>query len=81
MPNLTQLLQHSAIYGAILSALMSLLFIGIAYLNPEIWLKDYPPDIQQKFGPMSEKAQEQKYIAYSWNKIQNRDLCLTICIK
>jgi len=60
MPNLTQLLQHSAIYGAILSALMSLLFIGIAYLNPEIWLKDYPPEIQQKFGLMSEKAQKQR---------------------
>jgi hypothetical protein len=29
---------------------------GIAYLNPEIWLKEYPADIQDKFEPISKKA-------------------------
>jgi hypothetical protein len=31
---------------------------GIAYLNPEIWLKEYPADIQDKFEPISKKAKQ-----------------------
>jgi hypothetical protein len=38
---------------------------GIAYLNPEIWLKDYPPDIQDKFEPISKKARQQRRLGYS----------------
>jgi hypothetical protein len=60
MPNLTLLLQHGALYGTILSALMVLAFVGAAYLNPEIWLPDYPPDIRERFGPMSERAKRQR---------------------
>ena len=60
MPDITQLLQHGLLYGAILSVLMSIAFIGTAYLNPEIWLSDYPPDIQEKYGPMSERAKRQR---------------------
>lgn len=51
MPTLTLLLQHGVLYGAILSVLMVLAFVGAAYLNPEIWLPDYPPDIRERFGP------------------------------
>ena len=47
MLSLTLLLQHGVLYGAILSVLMSLAFLGAAYLNPEIWLPDYPPDIRE----------------------------------
>ena len=60
MPSLTLLLQHGVLYGAILSLLMSLAFVGAAYLNPEIWLPDYPPDIRERFGPMSERAKRQR---------------------
>jgi hypothetical protein len=42
-----------------LSVLMVLSFVGAAYLNPEIWLPDYPPDIRERFGPMSERAKIQ----------------------
>jgi hypothetical protein len=48
MPSLTLLLQHGVLYGAILSLLLSLAFVGAAYLNPEIWLPDYPPDIRER---------------------------------
>jgi hypothetical protein len=34
-----------------------------AYLNPEIWLPDYPPDIKERFGPMSERAKRQRRLA------------------
>jgi hypothetical protein len=60
MPDLTPLLQHGSLYGAILSVLMVLAFVGAAYLNPEIWLPDYPPDIRERFGPMSERAKRQR---------------------
>ncbi len=60
MPSLTLLLQHGVLYGAILSVLMVLSFVGAAYLNPEIWLPDYPPDIRERFGPMSERAKRQR---------------------
>ena len=60
MPDITLLLQHGLLYGAILSVLMSIAFIGTAYLNPEIWLSDYPPDIREKYGPMSERARRQR---------------------
>jgi hypothetical protein len=60
MPSLTLLLQHGVLYGAILSLLMVLTFVGAAYLNPEIWLPDYPPDIRERFGPMSERAKRQR---------------------
>ncbi len=43
-----------------MSGLMVAAFIGIAFLNPEIWLPDYPPDIRRRFGPMSEKAKRQR---------------------
>jgi hypothetical protein len=42
MPDLTLLLHHGILYGAILSVLMVLSFVVAAYLNPEIWLPDYP---------------------------------------
>jgi hypothetical protein len=40
--------------------LIGVAFVGIAFLNPEIWLPDYPPDIRERFGPMSERAKRQK---------------------
>jgi hypothetical protein len=41
---------------------MVLSFVGAAYLNPDIWLPDYPPDIRERFGPMSERAKRQRTI-------------------
>ena len=60
MPDVMLLLQHGILYGAILSVLMVLSFVVAAYLNPEIWLSDYPPDIRERFGPMSERARRQR---------------------
>lgn len=63
MQNITLVLRHGLVYGAILSAVMSLSFLGLAYLNPEVWTADYPPDIREKFGPMSERAKKQRRLA------------------
>jgi hypothetical protein len=60
MPSLTLLLQHGVLYGAILSVLMILASVGAAYLNPEMWLPDYPPDIRERLGPISERTKRQR---------------------
>ena len=60
MPNIALLLQNGLFYGAILSVLMGVTFLGIAFINPEIWLPDYPPDIQERFGQMSQRAKRQR---------------------
>lgn len=60
MPDLMLALKHGILYGAILSGLMVLSFVIAAYLNPEIWLPDYPPDIREWFGPMSGRARRQR---------------------
>jgi hypothetical protein len=46
MPDLTLLSWHGFVYGTVLSVLMVVAFIGIAFLNPEVWLPDYPPRYQ-----------------------------------
>jgi hypothetical protein len=63
LQNIALLLQHGVLYGAILSGFMGLAFVALAYVNPEIWLPDYPPDIRERFGPMSERAKKQRRLA------------------
>jgi hypothetical protein len=48
--------------GARLSGILSLMIGLSARYNPEMWLHDYPPDIQAKFGPMSAKARRQRTV-------------------
>jgi hypothetical protein len=48
------LLDGSAINGTVAT-----LIIGSLAINAEMWLHDYPPDIQARFGPKSRKAQLQ----------------------
>ena len=59
----SELLQHSLFYGMILTVVMVITFLTLLWINPEMWLDDYPPDIQARFGEMSEKAKKQKWVA------------------
>jgi uncharacterized membrane protein len=63
MPDLSFLIQHSLLYGIILSAAMSLFLVGAARINPAIMAGDYPPDIKAKFGAQDERTIRQKRIA------------------
>ena len=58
--DLSLALQLGLLYGLILSALMTVLLIGVLRFNNEIMLNDYPPDVRAKWGPISPKAQRQK---------------------
>lgn len=62
MANLQLLLQHSAIYGAILSAVMFVVIMISLYVCPELWIGDAPADIQERFGPISARAKRQKLL-------------------
>ena len=54
------IISHAALYGVILSGVLFTLILGLVRINPEIMLKDYPPDIQAKYGPMSERSKRQR---------------------
>jgi hypothetical protein len=51
---------HAATYGLVLSAVLFPMVLGLTWLNPEIMLNDYPPDIRAKYGPMSAQSKRQR---------------------
>ena len=57
---LWSIVRHALAYGGVLSGISCVLLLGILWINPEILLKDYPPDIQAKYGPMSERSKRQR---------------------
>jgi hypothetical protein len=54
------IVSHALVSGVILSGVMFTSILGLVRINPEIMLKDYPPDIQAKYGPMSERSKRQR---------------------
>ena len=54
------IISHAVLYGVILSGVLFTLILGLVRINAEIMLKDYPPDIQAKYGPMSERSKRQR---------------------
>ena len=54
------IISHAILYGVILSGVLFTLILGLVRINPEIMLNDYPPDIQAKYGPMSERSKRQR---------------------
>jgi hypothetical protein len=53
-------IRHALLYGGVLSAVLSVLLLGLLWTNPEILLNDYPPDIRKKHGPMSDRSKRQR---------------------
>src|SRR5215475_7091862 len=56
-------IRHALLYGAVLSVVLFVLLVGLLWINPEILLNDYPPDIREKHGPMSERSKRQRVLA------------------
>lgn len=54
------IVRHALLYGGVLSGALSVLLLGVLWINPEILLNDYPPDIQKKHGRMSERSKRQR---------------------
>lgn len=57
---MSDLLLHGLAYGLILSVLSSAVLLISAYFNPESMVDGYPPDIQERHGPMSATAYRHK---------------------
>lgn len=62
-PSLWPVVRHALFYGGVLSAALFVLLLGVLWINPEILLNDYPPDIRGKHGPMSGRARRQRLTA------------------
>jgi len=58
--NLWAVIRDAPLYGGVLSVALSVLLLGVLWINPEILLNDYPPDIREKHGPMSERSKRQR---------------------
>ena len=50
---LTTVLQHSLLYGALLSLLLSALILATLYWRPMIWIADATPEVQAAAPPLS----------------------------
>ena len=59
------LVRHSLKYGLIMSVVLTPLLGASLYVNPEMWINDYPPDIREAVGPMSEGTRLQATVAAS----------------
>lgn len=53
---------HALEFGLVLSAVLFVALLLVLRANPEIMLKDFPPDIQAKWGPMAEHAKHQRVL-------------------
>jgi len=51
---------HALTYGVILSGVLFALILGVTRINPEIMLKNYPPDVRAKYGSMSARSKRQR---------------------
>ena len=47
--NFAEVVSHALGWGLILSAYLTLVFVGLLRLNAELWLKDYPPDVRRAY--------------------------------
>lgn len=59
---MTSVVVHALWTGLALSIYLSLSFWAIALFNLEVWLRDFPPDIQEAWGPQGDAARRQKWI-------------------
>ena len=58
----TQFLSQNLLYGSVYSLIVAVALLLMGWINPEMWLDDYPPDIKTRFGPMSQQTKRQRLI-------------------
>jgi len=55
-------IRESITIGMVLSAVLTIMIVASFLINKEMWLQDYPPDVQAKWGPISKKASRQHFV-------------------
>lgn len=48
--------------GMVLSTVLTVMIVVSFMINKEMWLQNYPLDVQAKWGPISEKAKRQHWV-------------------
>jgi hypothetical protein len=56
MVNWPTLLNSALVCGMVLSVVLTAIMIISAAIAPDMWVGDYPPDVKERFGPMSPRA-------------------------
>jgi hypothetical protein len=54
------LLLNALLYGAVLSGVLIVIMATSVFIAPDMWVGDYPPDIKEKYGPMSPAARQSR---------------------
>lgn len=60
MFGLNGILQLALIHGVIISLLLTIVLSVSLVICAEMWLNDYPPDVREKYGEMSDQAKKQR---------------------
>jgi hypothetical protein len=64
MPDWSLLLYSALLTGIVLSLMLTVITTTSGSVAPDMWVSKYPPDIQQKYGPMSPRsARLRPYVA------------------
>ena len=51
--------KESLAIGMVLCTVLTIMIVVSLMINKEMWLRNYPPDVQAKWGPISAKAKRQ----------------------
>lgn len=54
---------YSIAYGLLLSAVLSAMAVAISYINPEIMLRSYPPDVRARYGQAKTNTSRRRALA------------------
>ncbi len=52
--DISLLISSALQYGVLLSILLAIVMLGSFAIAPDMWVGDYPPDVRQKYGAMSD---------------------------
>jgi hypothetical protein len=52
-------IRESLATGMLLSTILTIMIVVSFMINQEMWLRNYPPDVKARWGPISEKASRQ----------------------
>jgi len=60
--NLLPIISNAVVFGVGLGSILFTMILVAVRVNPEIMLRDYPPDVQAEHGPMSDRSKRQRLL-------------------
>jgi len=60
--NLSPIISNALVFGVVLGSILFTTILVVVRINPEIMLRDYPPDVQAEHGPMSDRSKRQRLV-------------------